>query len=234
MENGECMSGLELGAPMRALLPIIVALLSGPSLAAPLAGCEQLPKPSVSVKLLESPVSFDLASSYRELTSRVGDKARPGWQVLGLTRANAIARFSLQMPSLSNDQYECASPQITLTLAMQPLVVHVGKEFPKGSCAHKEILEHEMRHVKAYQAHLEKLQKIFEEALTRRYATATAWRGATGSLYERLSGELNEHWTTAITREFDRVEGPQRLIDTPEEYARIAAACGGEVQTMMK
>lgn len=219
---------------MRALLPIFAALLSSPTQAAPIAGCEQLPKPSVSVKLLESPVSFDLASSYRELTSRVGEKARPGWQVLGLTQTNAVVSFGLQLQTLSNAEYECGSPQITLTLAMRPLVVHVGREFPQDSCAYKEILAHEMRHVKAYQEHLERLQKIFQEALTRRYATGTAWRGTTGSLYERLSGELNEHWTTAITREFDRVEGPQRLIDTPGEYARIAAACGGEVNRLVK
>ena len=218
----------------RALLAALALFPCFPAIGGTLTGCEQLPKPTVSVKMLETPVSFDLSASYRELTFRAGEKARPGWQVLGLTQASSLARFALQLPSVANDQYECASPQITLTLGIQPLIVFVGREFPKGSCAHKEILEHEMRHVKAYQEHMAKVRETFQAALTRRYASATVWRGPAGTLYERLATDLNEYWVPAITRDFQRVEGPQRLIDTPEEYARIAAACGAEMKTMMK
>lgn len=219
---------------MRSLLPFIAFFLCHPAVAGALAGCDTLPKPSVTVRMADAPVSFDTTLGYRELTSRVGEQARPGWQVLGLTQARAVAGFSLEMPSMANDQYECASPQITLTLSIQPLIVYVGREFPKGSCAYKEILDHEMRHVKAYQEHMAKVRTTFQEALTRRYATASVWRGPAGTLYERLTQELNEHWTAAITRDFERVEGPQRLIDTPEEYARIAGSCGGEVKAKMK
>ena len=219
---------------IRIFLAALALLPCLPALGGTLTGCEQLPKPSVTVKMLEAPVTFDLSARYRELTFRAGEKSRPGWEVLGLTQASTLASFSLQMPSIANEQYECASPQITLTLGIQPLIVFVGREFPKGSCTHKEILEHEMRHVKAYQEHMAKVRENFQAALTRRYATATVWRGQAGSLYEKLATELNEYWVPAITRDFERVEGPQRLIDTPEEYARIAAACGAELKTMMK
>ena len=165
---------------MRPRLPFIAFFLCSPAFAGPLAGCDTLPKPSVTVRMADAPVSFDTTLGYRDLTSRAGEQARPGWQVLGLTQARAVAGFSLEMPSMANDQYECASPQITLTLSIQPLIVYVSREFPKGSCAYKEILDHEMRHVKAYQEHMAKVRTTFQEALTRRYATASVWRGPAG------------------------------------------------------
>ena len=220
------------GHPGSAFMAIF--LLAGPAFGVPLNGCDKLPKPTVTLKALDDAVAFNLQLGYRDLTSRAGEKARPGWQVLGLTQANAVAEFALDMPVISNGQYECASPQITVTLGIRPLTVFVGREFPKGSCAYKEILDHEMRHVKAYQEHMAKVRKTFEAALTQRYATDNVWRGAAGSINALLTRQFNDYWSPAIVRDFERVEGPQRLIDTPEEYARIAASCGGEVKKLMK
>lgn len=216
------------------IMALAIAMTSRPSWSAEINECEQLPKPAVSIKRLEDNLRFNTEYSHRALTQLGGEKVRPGHQVLGLTRASAIAQFSLSMPSYhdATERYECASPQITLRFGFKEMTVYVGKEFPLGSCAYQEVLEHEMRHVKAYEAHLAGIEKVVQEDLSRRFVTGRFWRAQVGANYIRVSEELNERWLPYVNREMRKVDLAQALIDTPEEYARLSEACNGEVKKL--
>jgi hypothetical protein len=152
--------------------------------------------------------------------------------VLGLTRGNAAVRFSLSSQSIVDrtGRWECFSPQLTLTYGFSPMTVFVASEFPEGSCAYKEIHAHELRHVKAYQDHMVSIEKTLQETLNRRFATGGPWRGPVGEKRAQLQQELNERWARYVEREIARVEVAQALIDTPEEYARVANSCNGEIK----
>ncbi len=220
------------GSRLAALL-----LAAGPLSAAGEDACAQLPKPSVTVKRLEDPaIRYNTEYGYRTLTNLGRDKLQPGGQVLGLTRTQSIAQFSLTTPTLvdASQRYECASPQITLSIGFRQMTVYVGREFPKDSCAYKEILEHEMRHVKAYQEHLASVEKLLQEDIARRFATDDVWRGAAGSSLARVSRELDERWLPYVNRQLHKVEAAQALIDAPEEYARLAEACNGEIRKLAR
>lgn len=193
--------------------------------------CDQLPAPAVVLKRLEAPVGLNLKYGYGTLTKLGAEQAPPGQTVLGLTRGNAIVQFSTKTPSFvdASGRFECASPQITVLYGFKPLTVYVAREFPAESCAYKEIYEHEQRHVKAYQEHLVAIEKDLGETLNRRFATGAPWRGPIGQTQSRLQEELDSRWLPYLTREIERVKAAQALIDTPEEYARVAASCGGEI-----
>ena len=218
------------------LFALATLLAMSPARAEEANACEQLPKPSVTIKHLDEEISFNTRYSYRQLTSMSGEKLRPGSRVLGLTRTNGIAQFALNMPAIQDatERYECASPQITLTLGFKQMTVYVGREFPVGSCAYKEILEHEMRHVKTYQAHIAKVEQAVQEDISRRFMTGDVWRGLAGLGFARVNKELEERWLPYVNREMLKVESAQALIDTPEEYARLSEACGGEVKKLAK
>ena len=194
--------------------------------------CDQLPKPSVTVKRLDQPVTLNTTYSYKSLTNIGASIARPNQQVLGLTRGNAVVSFASSTPTFvdSTRRWECASPQITLTYGFSPMTVYVAREFPQGGCAYKEIHEHEMRHVKTYQTHMASIEKTLRETLNERFATGSPWRGPLGQTAGRLQRELDERWLPYIQRELKRVEADQALIDTPEEYERVTNACGGEIR----
>lgn len=198
--------------------------------------CDELPKPSVVVKRLESAPEFNLRYGYRALTNLGSAKARPGQQVLGLTRGNASVRFASTTPVIvsADGRWECASPQITLTYGFAPLTVHVAREFPPDTCAYKEIHAHEMRHVEAYQAHLAAIEQDLTATLNRRFAGTSPWRGQAGQLARRLQQELDTRWLPYVQREIAKVEAAQALIDTPEEYDRVANACDGEISKRLK
>lgn len=218
---------------MRLFHCLLLLLLPGLAVADP---CAELPKPSVSLKRLEAPVTLNTSYGYRTLTNIGASAARPGHQVLGLTRGNATVQVASNMATLQDrsGRWECASPQITLSIGFSPLTVYVAREFPPGTCPYQAIHEHELRHVKAYQEHIDKIEKDLAEMLNARFATGSPWRGQIGEIAPRLQRELNERWLPAIQRQLKAVEASQALIDTPEEYDRVADACGGEIRKRLK
>lgn len=213
----------------------LLPLLIGPGLAWA-DPCEQLPKPAVTVKRLDDRISLNTDYGYKSLNNLGAAINRPGRHVLGLTRGNATVQFAVTTPSMIDPtgRWECASPQITLTFGFSPMTVYVAKEFPEGSCSFKEVHEHEMRHVKAYQSHLAAIEKELTSALSDRFATGAPWRGPVGQADRKLQRELNEQWTPYVQREIRRVEAAQALIDSAEEYERVANACAGEVRKLMR
>ena len=212
------------------LLPL---LLCGHCLA---DGCDRLAPPSVKLELHDEPISLDTRSSYKTLTLLGPPQARGGQQVLGLTRGTATVRFETRVAAYvdPSGRWECASPQITVRYGFSPMTVYVAREFPPGSCAYREIHEHEMRHVRAYQAHLKAIEKTLADALQARFAGTAPWRGPRGETNARLQAELQERWVPFVKREINKVDAAQALIDTPEEYARVAASCGGEVRRLTR
>ncbi len=198
--------------------------------------CDQLPLPSVTLKRLDEPVSLDTTYSYKSITVLGSTLHRPENRVLGLTRGTARVRFETKTALIVDrtGRYECASPQLVVTYGFSPMSVYVAKEFPKGSCAYNEIYQHELRHVKTHQDHLISIEKELTDTLNRRFATGSPWRSTVGQTRLTLERELNERWIPYITREMERVESAQALIDTPEEYARVADACNGEIKRIIR
>jgi hypothetical protein len=207
--------------------------LSGPTWADP---CAELPKPSITVERLEAQVSLNTRYSFKTLNNLGAEIGRPGHQVLGLTRGTASASLASQTPGLADPsgRWECASPQITLRYGYQPITVYVASEFPPGTCAYQQIYEHEMRHVKIYQDHLASIEPTLRAALEERFANGGLWRGAAGEVGPRLQRELQQRWLPMIRREIRRVEAAQALIDTDDEYRRVAESCGGQIRKLMR
>lgn len=213
----------------RPILILLALILPG---AAQADECDQLPLPSVKLIRFETTPILNLQYSYESLTNIASEQSASGHKVLGLTRGNAIVRFETKTPSYveKSGRFECASPQITVRYGFKPMTLYVAREFPPGSCAYKEIYEHEQRHVKTYEDHLVAIEKEFSTSLEQRFATGAPWRGPVGQTASRLQRELNDHWLPAITRRIEQVKSAQALIDTPEEYARISESCDGEIK----
>lgn len=198
--------------------------------------CDKLPAPEVSVKRLDEPLAFNTQYSYRSLTNIGNALAKPGMAILGLTRGAAVVRFETRI-SIATDpsgRYECASPRLTVTYGFRPMTVYVAREFPSGSCAYREILDHEMRHVKTYQEHMALIESEISGALQERFAEAGHWRGQAGQTREKMQSELDNRWVPFIKQLLNRVDAKQALIDTPEEYDRVAASCNGEIKRQLR
>jgi hypothetical protein len=161
--------------------------------------------------------------------------ATPNSYVLGLTRTESRVSVGaggaiLQDPASG---HECVAPRIEVKLYYVPIVIYVGREFVPGSCAYREILAHEMRHLKIYLDHLPKVEGKVRAALARRFEGKPLYApsGQAGALLQR---ELNGGWMAFIKGEMEKVEPLQAAIDTPQEYGRLGKVCGGEVQSLIR
>lgn len=198
--------------------------------------CEQqLPDPSLQVKRLESGYSIDRQLSFRELTGMGADLLRHGKQnVLGITRAEMTAAVEIKMARLLSEQddQECMSPQVSITVEYKPIKVYIGREFPPDSCSYREILNHEMRHVRAYHRHLPLVEAAIRGKLARR-ASGRFFYGRQGTVEGRLKAEIYDKWLPVVDEEIRKVDATQAQIDSAEEYNRMEKVCDGELQQLI-
>ena len=216
-------------ACLRLLICGTAWLSSGLVLADP---CASLPKPSVQIKRLETPLTFNRDYTVAALNILGAGANKPGHQVLGLTRGTAAVTFNSQYPRITDNagRWECVSPQLLLTYGYKPMTVYVAREFPPGSCSHKAIHEHEMRHVETYLQHLNTIESEILGALKARFETGEPWRGPPGQMTASLRQELESRWIPYVQRLIRQVDALQAEIDTQEEYARVSSACEGEIR----
>jgi hypothetical protein len=199
------------------------------------ARCEDTIDKTVSVlSARDGGYRVDNTVSLRQLAQMKRGVA-PNSYVLGLTRTESRVAVAaggeiLQDPASG---YECVAPRIDVKLYYVPIVVYVGSEFAPGSCAYREILAHEMRHLKTYLDHLPKVEATVRAALARRFEAKPLYAPA-GQASALLQRELNGAWMAFIKGEMEKVEPLQAAIDTPQEYGRLGKVCGGEVQSLIR
>ena len=198
--------------------------------------CDRLPAPSITVKRTEEAININTQYGYRQLTHLGSDIARTGHVILGLTRGTARVSFSVKMARHVDRtrRWECASPQLIVSYGFSPMTVYVAREIPKGTCAYNKVFRHEMRHVAAYQAHLEAIEQNLRETVTARFAIGKPWRGPLGQAPRALQRELVERWQPYLEREINLGMAAQKAIDSPEEYALVLDACDGEIRRLTR
>jgi hypothetical protein len=170
---------------------------------------------------------------YRALTARTGSMDNR-MQTLGLTVTKGVYRATLGGPILQDaaSGYECVAPRVTIQLNYSPVLIYVGNEFAPGTCAYKEILTHEQRHLKAYMDNLARVEKVVTAALNKRFAGQPMY-APSGTAMSALEHEINGTWFPFIQAEFDKGKLEQNKIDSPQEYGRLAQACNGEIAAIV-
>ena len=196
--------------------------------------CEDTISKTVSVlSAKRNGYTVDNHLSARTLTV-MKDVAPPGTFVAGLTKTESKVEIGLGGPILQDpvSGYECIAPQIEVALYYVPVVVYIARELPVDSCAYREVLTHEMRHLKTYIDHLPKVEKTVREALLKRFADKPLY-APSGTAMSALEHEVDSGWMPYIKGELAKVEIEQAAIDSPEEYQRLGKSCGGEVGALL-
>ena len=150
--------------------------------------------------------------------------------LLGLTSVDARSEVDFDAPSLSDvaSARECVAPTVSVTLVLPPLDVYVAREFKPTSCAYREILNHELRHVQIYREALPRLEQQIRTALTARFGAGPVY-AAPGQGIRALEHEIDDWLRPMIRAGLHRIELAQAAIDNDEEDFRLSHACHGEV-----
>ena len=195
--------------------------------------CEDTISKTVSVlSSQQNGYRIDTTRSYRTL-SQMKAGAR-GSVVLGLTRTESRVSIGVGGPMLLDkvSGYECVAPRIDVDVHYLPIVIYIGSEIPVDSCTYREVLAHELRHLKAYQDHLPKVEVKVRAALAARFGNKPLYAPA-GQARRLLQREIDTQWMPYIKAEMAQVEAVQARIDSPQEYARLGKVCRGEVQSLI-
>lgn len=223
---------------LRCILLLLAGLACSPASAARTAfqvRCEDEISKTVSVLTAQqNGYSIDTHLPYRALTAMKGGAGANAF-VLGLTKTESRVQIGATGPMLQDGAsgYECIAPQISVKLYYAPVVIYIGREFAPGTCAYREILQHELRHLQAYMDHLPKVEAVVRQALQRRFQDKPLY-APRGAAQRALSREIDTGWLPYVKAEMAKVELVQAAIDAPQEYARLGKICNGETQTILQ
>jgi hypothetical protein len=237
------MAGAALLAP---LLSGLMAMAMAMAMASPAAaaavqdrceswqpGSHASQRTDVTVDVHDNGYRIDNSLPYRTLT-RMKRAGANGGVVLGLTRAESRVAVSVEGTIIGDPETgtECLRPLVNVSLSYEPIVIYVGREFEPGSCAYREILAHEMRHLKAYVDYLPKVESRVLDRMAQRFdgRPVVAPRG---QALHRVQQELDRTWMPFLKRQMATAKARQAAIDSPKEYARLGKVCRGEVQSLI-
>ena len=188
--------------------------------------------PAARIEVVTIPVVYrtDRTLSWRELTSMSGDRTSD-LRAVGLTTAQIGHNASVESTGIENerDGRVCVRPSIGVELSATPMTVYIGREIAGDSCRDAAALEHELKHVAIYKdelAHIavdarKQLEGAYDNRILYYRSRAEAERGIHAALAAELKPMLEDSGR--------RIKERQQAIDTPAEYARVSAACGGMV-----
>lgn len=195
--------------------------------------CQALTAPVIQVTA--SPPSYVLKTdlSTRILSTRSGD-ASAKHSVMGMTASRTLAEISLDGPTLIDPSgaRECIAPHIDVFLRFEPLDVYIAREFSLHSCAYREVLKHEMQHVKIYADGLARIERMVHGELTLRYGGKPHYAKA-GQGLDSLQEQLNALLSPMLREQLAQVEVMQARLDSTEATETLSRACLGEVAMMM-
>ncbi|SLN11776.1 hypothetical protein OCH7691_00104 [Oceanibacterium hippocampi] len=185
----------------------------------------------IDVRIDNEAVKIDHSRSVAELSNRGGAALGPA---LGLTvatpRSEISSRFEWQEDEKTGDIHCLRTTDVKAAIGAVNRIVHIAREFPRGSCEYREILQHEYKHVATDERLVRdlgrRLRVSLRAALSRsrpparlRAADSKDALAAIRSTLQRVLDEASDR--LAVERRRNHAE-----IDTRAEYERVGAACG--------
>jgi hypothetical protein len=145
-------------------------------------------------------------------------------------------QFSLAWQKNTDESVNCSwYDHVNLTLKLKP-VIYVASEIPNDSCMYREVLNHEYKHYQTDYNISKDYQVIFQDELQNFLQQADVIGPYGKDDQEKVKIELTKRLDKVISAVNDRMKVErikrQSMIDSREEYERVAHACGDAVGTM--
>ncbi len=193
------------------------------------ARCEQkLPRTTIDVVAVPIVYATNRDRSSTELTQMSGETS-PTLLALGLTTAEIGHHVSFETAGIEDTRSgrTCVRPAIRVELSMTPMTVYVGREIAGDPCRDAVILEHELKHVAVYRQRLEEIGVEVRAALAKTYGNKVFYFSDRAEGQRQMQTALRDELEALLADDARQIKQRQRAVDSPEEYARVAAACGG-------
>lgn len=124
---------------------------------------------------------------------------------------------------------------VGITIKLKP-TVYLASEIPKDSCMYREVLNHEFQHVATDDRLAHDYQVILQDEIERFIQQTPAIGPYTTAQKQQAQDWLTKRLDYTVQAIFARLNTDrlkrQALIDTKQEYDRVAHLCPGQIGTM--
>jgi hypothetical protein len=196
------------------------------------------PKPAGKINIIWSSdaVKYNFSKSQAQMNAMETDTVNPydrhiETHVGGLMKGGITMRSSIQVAGLTYPQSRVTCQWIDkmdITIAIDP-TIYIASEYPKGSCKHRAILEHEMKHVFVDRS----VVKKYAPKIKQHMQNAVMKVGIVGPKPERRKAEFHKKITDYMEAQLKAITDKmyaerrslQAQVDTKEEYDRVSSLC---------
>jgi hypothetical protein len=189
--------------------------------------CAKLPPTHFEVVAVPLTFERDDSQNIAALTSKSGS-ALATHRTMGLTTAVFGQSTDIQLNVVDDRRGSraCGTPRVRVELSMQPVTVFVAEELGAQSCQHDVTLSHEMKHVEVFREALDAAARDLESDFP--VAIGAELRRATnpGELQQRFVVSVRNYLAQFMSERQRMLDQAQAGVDSPEEYDRVATACG--------
>lgn len=206
-------------------------------------GCPDYVEPIMTVKqLVVAPLynnTLDLPN-IRKLATEGGQNISSGSHEtpVGLTAASLKldSRYEIRVRTTSEDVMVCAQiAHFDLNFGFDDTVVYLAREMPSGSCSQREVLEHEMRHVRADHLLVQNYTPLLPDILRAAFRQIGVIRASSAEVAEEQLKATIKNYMADLGKNLSLVRQKQQLtIDTPEEYDRLSKSCNADLSALIK
>lgn len=118
--------------------------------------------------------------------------------------------------------------KIEVVFWAKPVVV-IASNFPKGSCEYREVLAHEQKHIRTTRKFIREFAPKMRKEVRKIIDTSRLHTVVSAEKVEQAQDMIQEPIVKRIFTYQNKImpilRSRQEAIDTPEEYARVAAQC---------
>ncbi len=213
---------------------ILAMLIHAPSYAA--VTCEPKPMGAINIVWDSDNIQYDFTKSQSQMNRMEIDTENPYGRnvethVGGLMKGGIAIQSRIQVAKVTypRSRETCQwidNMQVSLRISPK---IYIARDHRQGSCKHKAILEHEMKHVFVDREIVKKYIPIFKRDLE----NAVRKVGIVGPKPERdarkYQQKINDYMEKQLKAVSDKLyaerSANQQGVDTLEEYERVAALC---------
>lgn len=200
------------------------------------AACVSYPDVPVNITpVFESP-KYDFSENLAAIQQIASDRQHviPHNEsvTLGITRYERVLQFHIPMEIEQRPgDLACAwVKEADITVGYRAVTVFIAREIPGRSCGYEETVNHEQKHVEVNRELLIEYIPRIKEAMKNYLRANGMFRVQDPKYAEQLLREKLNIAMQAIIKDMEAENvRRQQQVDSPEEYARLAHVCQGQL-----
>jgi len=129
---------------------------------------------------------------------------------------------------------QCARLAVDFELGYSTMVIEIARDFAPHSCGYREVMAHEMEHVRIFEQNLLTLKERVMRSLADMPALPVVYASSDEELARVLEAQVTDILMPRIVAVMDEVRAQHAELDSHEESNRVFNACDGEVRATLR